>query len=114
MSKGTQPQSEPREPFPTFIASSAGSQQKRKLGESIPSPCIWLPLFLLLGLFPFEDAGEWDLESPEKRELERDPCPANPHSLCWDLQVVVATAISGGCKMPRKYHMQIVGEIQQG
>ncbi|KAF6075919.1 solute carrier family 26 member 9 [Phyllostomus discolor] len=28
--------------------------------------------------------------------------------------VVVATAISGGCKMPRKYHMQIVGEIQQG
>ncbi|XP_074165077.1 solute carrier family 26 member 9 isoform X2 [Sminthopsis crassicaudata] len=28
--------------------------------------------------------------------------------------VVVATAISGGCKMPKKYHMQIVGEIQQG
>ncbi|XP_036923031.1 solute carrier family 26 member 9 [Sturnira hondurensis] len=28
--------------------------------------------------------------------------------------VVVATAVSGGCKMPRKYHMQIVGEIQQG
>uniref|UniRef100_A0A8C0C949 Solute carrier family 26 member 9 n=1 Tax=Balaenoptera musculus TaxID=9771 RepID=A0A8C0C949_BALMU len=28
--------------------------------------------------------------------------------------VVVATAISGGCKMPKKYHMQIVGEIQRG
>ncbi|GAB5583664.1 solute carrier family 26 member 9 [Prionailurus iriomotensis] len=28
--------------------------------------------------------------------------------------VVVATAISGGCKMPKKYHMQIVGQIQQG
>ncbi|XP_020858777.1 solute carrier family 26 member 9 [Phascolarctos cinereus] len=28
--------------------------------------------------------------------------------------VVVATAISGGYKMPKKYHMQIVGEIQQG
>ncbi|KAM8897012.1 solute carrier family 26 member 9 [Lycaon pictus] len=28
--------------------------------------------------------------------------------------VVVATAISGGCKMPQKYHMQIVGEIQHG
>nr|XP_031545755.1 solute carrier family 26 member 9 isoform X1 [Vicugna pacos] len=28
--------------------------------------------------------------------------------------VVVATAISGGCKMPSKYQMQIVGEIQQG
>ncbi|XP_012662087.1 solute carrier family 26 member 9 [Otolemur garnettii] len=28
--------------------------------------------------------------------------------------VVVATAISGGCKMPKKYHMQIVGEIQHG
>ncbi|MBZ3880665.1 Solute carrier family 26 member 9 [Sciurus carolinensis] len=28
--------------------------------------------------------------------------------------VVVATAISGSYKMPRKYHMQIVGEIQRG
>lgn len=28
--------------------------------------------------------------------------------------VVVATAISGSCKMPKKYHMQIVGEIRQG
>ncbi|KAI6051320.1 solute carrier family 26 member 9 [Marmota monax] len=28
--------------------------------------------------------------------------------------VVVATAISGSYKMPRKYHMQIVGEIQSG
>ncbi|XP_066218012.1 solute carrier family 26 member 9 isoform X2 [Saccopteryx leptura] len=28
--------------------------------------------------------------------------------------VVVATAISGGYKMPKKYHMQIVGEIQHG
>ncbi|XP_060034715.1 solute carrier family 26 member 9 isoform X3 [Erinaceus europaeus] len=28
--------------------------------------------------------------------------------------VVVATAVSGGCKMPQKYHMQIVGEIQHG
>uniref|UniRef100_G1RWZ6 Solute carrier family 26 member 9 n=1 Tax=Nomascus leucogenys TaxID=61853 RepID=G1RWZ6_NOMLE len=28
--------------------------------------------------------------------------------------VVVATAISGGYKMPKKYHMQIVGEIQRG
>ncbi|XP_062971112.1 solute carrier family 26 member 9 [Cynocephalus volans] len=28
--------------------------------------------------------------------------------------VVVATAISGGYKMPQKYQMQIVGEIQQG
>ncbi|XP_021482669.1 solute carrier family 26 member 9 isoform X1 [Meriones unguiculatus] len=28
--------------------------------------------------------------------------------------VVVATAISGSCKMPKKYHMQIVGEIQPG
>ncbi|XP_057585332.1 solute carrier family 26 member 9 isoform X4 [Hippopotamus amphibius kiboko] len=28
--------------------------------------------------------------------------------------VVVATAISGSCKMPKKYHMQIVGEIQHG
>lgn len=39
---------------------------------------------------------------------------ANPHSPLWDLQVVVATAISGGCKMPTKYNMQIVGEIQHG
>ncbi|XP_020036284.1 solute carrier family 26 member 9 isoform X2 [Castor canadensis] len=28
--------------------------------------------------------------------------------------VVVATAISGSFKMPKKYHMQIVGEIQRG
>ncbi|XP_004641188.1 solute carrier family 26 member 9 isoform X1 [Octodon degus] len=28
--------------------------------------------------------------------------------------VVVATAISGSCKMPQKYHMQIVGQIQRG
>lgn len=28
--------------------------------------------------------------------------------------VVVATAISGSCKMPKKYHMQIVGEIRHG
>ncbi|XP_045154124.1 solute carrier family 26 member 9 [Echinops telfairi] len=28
--------------------------------------------------------------------------------------VVVATAVSGGCKMPKKYHMQIVGDIQRG
>ncbi|XP_038605449.1 solute carrier family 26 member 9 [Tachyglossus aculeatus] len=28
--------------------------------------------------------------------------------------VVVTTAISGGLKMPQKYHMQIVGEIHQG
>lgn len=40
--------------------------------------------------------------------------PANPHSPFWGLQVVVATAISGGYKMPQKYHMQIVGEIQHG
>ncbi|XP_077013701.1 solute carrier family 26 member 9 isoform X3 [Tamandua tetradactyla] len=28
--------------------------------------------------------------------------------------VVVATAVSGSCKMPQRYHMQIVGEIQHG
>ncbi|XP_066117630.1 solute carrier family 26 member 9 isoform X2 [Saccopteryx bilineata] len=28
--------------------------------------------------------------------------------------VVVATAVSGGYKMPKRYHMQIVGEIQHG
>ncbi|XP_013378477.1 PREDICTED: solute carrier family 26 member 9 isoform X2 [Chinchilla lanigera] len=28
--------------------------------------------------------------------------------------VVVATAISGSCKMPQKYHMQIVGQIHRG
>ncbi|XP_004862134.1 solute carrier family 26 member 9 isoform X1 [Heterocephalus glaber] len=28
--------------------------------------------------------------------------------------VVVATAVSGSCKMPQKYHMQVVGHIQHG
>ncbi|XP_025776829.1 solute carrier family 26 member 9 [Puma concolor] len=53
-------------------------------------------------------------QARRKGKLERDPCSASPHSPFWALQVVVATAISGGCKMPKKYHMQIVGQIQQG
>ncbi|XP_017736416.1 PREDICTED: solute carrier family 26 member 9 isoform X3 [Rhinopithecus bieti] len=39
------------------------------------------------------------------------PSYAGPGSIVF---VVVATAISGGYKMPKKYHMQIVGEIQHG
>ncbi|XP_068930801.1 solute carrier family 26 member 9 isoform X2 [Petaurus breviceps papuanus] len=47
-------------------------------------------------------------------EEERLHVSATLACLTAIIQVVVATAISGGCKMPKKYHMQIVGEIQQG
>lgn len=82
-------------------------------------PCVQLPLFPLLRLFPLREAEEWDLGSSEQREAWERPLPwpqlrANPHSPLWGLQVVVATAISGSYKMPKKYHMQIVGEIQHG
>lgn len=63
-------------------------------------------------------ARQWDLGILEKT-FRKDPGPkpqprADIHSPLWGLQVVVATAISGSYKMPKKYHMQIVGEIQHG